>query len=334
VKCPKCHYLGFETGDRCKHCGYDFSLLTLADAPAPQDDLVLRSATERAVPGAALWADLEIDPHSASRDTDTDAVAGDASGVLTSTVPASAEPLATPAPTPTPPITRGDAEVALPLFPRQRSRADEPRVKLPAAPRPPVAVRRTPDTPRRKAPFAAIRPLHEAEPPLEFSEPPVPVAAPIVASMSRTRTTIASATLETSGAKARAMAALIDLAMLGAIDLAVLYFTLAMAGLTMGEWRVLPVLPLLAFLVLVKFAYFAMFTAFGGQTIGKMAARIRVVADDDRYVEPARALQRTAAALGSVLTLGAGFIPALVSPNRRALHDRVAHTRVVALPST
>src|SRR5689334_6254506 len=27
MKCPKCHYLGFETGDRCKNCGYDFSLI-------------------------------------------------------------------------------------------------------------------------------------------------------------------------------------------------------------------------------------------------------------------------------------------------------------------
>src|SRR5260221_621629 len=27
MKCPKCAYLGFETGDRCKNCGYDFSLI-------------------------------------------------------------------------------------------------------------------------------------------------------------------------------------------------------------------------------------------------------------------------------------------------------------------
>ena len=50
MKCPKCHYLGFETGDRCKNCGYDFSLLTLADAPAsaaphPETDLMLRPDT-------------------------------------------------------------------------------------------------------------------------------------------------------------------------------------------------------------------------------------------------------------------------------------------------
>ena len=22
MKCPKCSYLGFETGDRCRNCGY------------------------------------------------------------------------------------------------------------------------------------------------------------------------------------------------------------------------------------------------------------------------------------------------------------------------
>jgi uncharacterized RDD family membrane protein YckC len=27
VKCPKCGFLGFDSGDRCKNCGYDFSLV-------------------------------------------------------------------------------------------------------------------------------------------------------------------------------------------------------------------------------------------------------------------------------------------------------------------
>jgi uncharacterized RDD family membrane protein YckC len=35
VKCPKCGFLGFESGDRCKNCGYDFSLVAGAyGAPA------------------------------------------------------------------------------------------------------------------------------------------------------------------------------------------------------------------------------------------------------------------------------------------------------------
>ena len=27
MKCPKCGYLGFESGDRCRNCGYEFSLV-------------------------------------------------------------------------------------------------------------------------------------------------------------------------------------------------------------------------------------------------------------------------------------------------------------------
>jgi hypothetical protein len=42
MKCPKCQYLGFDTGDRCRNCGYDFSLLTTAE-PDPAGDLPLRS---------------------------------------------------------------------------------------------------------------------------------------------------------------------------------------------------------------------------------------------------------------------------------------------------
>ena len=39
MKCPKCDYLGFETGDRCKHCGYDFSLLAAADSELADYDI-------------------------------------------------------------------------------------------------------------------------------------------------------------------------------------------------------------------------------------------------------------------------------------------------------
>jgi hypothetical protein len=39
------------------------------------------------------------------------------------------------------------------------------------------------------------------------------------------------------------------------------------------------------------------------------------------------------AGLLSSIVLGLGCVPALVGPDRRALHDRVAHTRVIALRS-
>src|SRR4030095_17115585 len=53
MKCPKCDYLGFETGDRCKNCGYDFSLLAAPEVePA---DLSLKSPERDAVTIGDLW---------------------------------------------------------------------------------------------------------------------------------------------------------------------------------------------------------------------------------------------------------------------------------------
>ena len=41
MKCPKCDYLGFETGDTCKNCGYDFSLIGDPDGDPIEVDLDL-----------------------------------------------------------------------------------------------------------------------------------------------------------------------------------------------------------------------------------------------------------------------------------------------------
>ncbi len=108
-----------------------------------------------------------------------------------------------------------------------------------------------------------------------------------------------------------------------------IYFTFQIAGVTASEWRAIPILPLALFLLMVKASYFSVFTALGGQTVGKMATGIRVVGEDDRDIEPTRAVQRTLAALASVATVGLGFAPVLLGGDRRALHDRVAGTRVV-----
>ena len=43
MKCSKCGYLGFETADRCRNCGYDFSLSTEYDLP----DLTLHQDEEQ-----------------------------------------------------------------------------------------------------------------------------------------------------------------------------------------------------------------------------------------------------------------------------------------------
>jgi uncharacterized RDD family membrane protein YckC len=78
--------------------------------------------------------------------------------------------------------------------------------------------------------------------------------------------------------------------------------------------------------------YFVLFTAAGGQTIGKMAARVRVVnasGSGPARVSFSTAVLRTVACLASVLAVGGGFLMAVANDDRCAFHDRVADTRVV-----
>ena len=47
MKCPTCGYIGFETTDRCRNCGYEFALATTAPA-AP--DLAIKSGGDSGGP--------------------------------------------------------------------------------------------------------------------------------------------------------------------------------------------------------------------------------------------------------------------------------------------
>src|SRR6266536_4377059 len=42
MKCPKCQYFSFDSGDRCRNCGYDFSLAL----DLPPADLPIQDGTE------------------------------------------------------------------------------------------------------------------------------------------------------------------------------------------------------------------------------------------------------------------------------------------------
>jgi uncharacterized RDD family membrane protein YckC len=81
---------------------------------------------------------------------------------------------------------------------------------------------------------------------------------------------------------------------------------------------------------LLLFAYFAYFTAYGGRTPGKMLLGLRVVAADGTPAGPWRCIWRTVCYLASVITWGLGFLLA-AGPAGRALHDRLAGTRVVVV---
>jgi len=315
MKCPKCSYLGFETGDRCKNCGYDFSLLSAPVEP-PDPDLHLQMPDEMPAEADHSWMDRL---HSG---------ADDVTEAHEMPEPALAGPSSTA--TLEPPIAA--RESAFPLFAPREDEDDQPLIKLPAVPRPPLSVRRTPEQPRFRSPGRAEDPPLSLEfaddsfalPTAQRRESLAPIAVidvPMVA---------AEAEVEVSSLPRRAAAGLTDHAILFAIDLIVLYSTLRMAGLTMADWQLLPPVPMLGFLLLLKLSYFGAFTAACGQTIGKMAAHIRVVSDDVP-LDPARAIRRTIVSAVSLLAFGAGFIPALLDPDHRSLHDRVARTRVVEL---
>ena len=256
---------------------------------------------------------------------------------LTDAVPADAAPAEVAAP------DRGvdRSDPGLPLFTEAFDDfGAEPLIKVPAAPRPPLAVRRTPRTPRLRVVPQSSR-SSAARPAMELwdTTPEVPAAG----AKSKVQSGVATAAaepqssaedgFEVSGAARRLGAVALDHALLLAIDFSVMYFTLRVVGLPMEDWQVLPLAPLAAFLLLVKLSYFWAFTAVGGQTIGKMVARIRVVTSASAPVDGGCALTRALAGAVSASVLGLGYLPALAGSERLALHDYVTHTRVIVLPS-
>lgn len=291
MKCPKCQYISFDSGDRCRNCGYDFSLAEGAAAPAADVDLPIQTGAE-------------------------------AEGPLTD-------------------LSLNEAP-SLPLFTGDRD-SDAPLVAAGAAPRAPLAV-------RRAAP-AAPRPRPRREPPpveprlaLDTADlgPPPPVTS-IATDESgddspRERTPVeqiaAADPANAATIAARLVGGAVDLLLLGAIDLLVLYFTLRICDLSFAQTLTLPMAPLLAFLAMLNGGYLAAFVAASGQTIGKMAVGTRVVSADPgpRFGERVtfeQAVLRAAASVISTLPLGLGFLPACFGGERRALHDRLADTRVV-----
>jgi uncharacterized RDD family membrane protein YckC len=295
MKCPKCGYLGFEQVDRCRNCGYEFRLAE--SAPLPELPLHDRRATPV----------NPLDDLSFLKEPETGFAASS---------------------------SRED----LPLF-SESIPDDEPLITKASPPRQPLAVRRaTAEVPRLRAEPR----LHMFDLAFE-SEPvtPTPVRAPIPVpathSSRRERPAQAGrrddvAASEAASLGARFVAAVIDLVILAVVDVLVVYLTMQICGVTFLDFAVLPKGPLLAFLLVQNGGYLAAFTA-GGQTLGKMAMGIRVVAaDETQALDLGRAILRTLLWLVLVIPGGLGFLTALLSRDHRGLHDRVAGTRVVRAP--
>jgi uncharacterized RDD family membrane protein YckC len=129
----------------------------------------------------------------------------------------------------------------------------------------------------------------------------------------------------------RLLAGLIDLGIVTAMNGAVIYFTLRLTALSPSELAALPMVPLTVFLAMLTVGYSAGLTGAGGQTIGKMALGLRVIAAGGGALSWSAAFARTFAYLVSVLLVGLGFVMAALTRDRRTLHDRLAATRVVRL---
>jgi uncharacterized RDD family membrane protein YckC len=291
MKCPKCGYLGFETTDRCRNCQYDFSLAPFAIEP----ELALQSA-ERQVEGSA-----DFDFPAIKRQTDKP---GGSALDLDRLFGVEEAP---PEPTSEPP---SGLSSELPF--------DDAPIVPPAA-RPPLAVRRaTSEVPRNRP--RTTRPIKPESLQLEPETAPGGSAAETVASL-----------IDVPPLSSRVGAGAIDVLLLVAIDAAILYLTLRVTGLsnTMADVRVLPPIPFVGFLALLAFGYVAAFTVAGGQTIGKMLMHLRVIADDGRPLDAASGMLRAAGCMLVPLTIGLSYVPVLVTSDHRALHDRLAGTRVV-----
>jgi uncharacterized RDD family membrane protein YckC len=303
MRCPKCQYISFDSGERCRNCGYEFSF-----SKDDGDQLEVTIGRDEPRPGrvrdiSLTELDTPLSLNRPARDTDPDLDVG-------------------------PSLRRPMTAADLPLFIDRVADDQAPLVTPPAVPRQPLSVRRANTVPRpRRNPLPEELSLDlDAEQDVadssEFEAPP-PVSH------------IEAQSVPAAGIIRRFTAGLIDAIIVGAIQVGVVYLTLRACELEPSQWRALPVMPLGAFLLLLSGGYFVLFTAAGGQTIGKMITRIRVVAvrrdgEDSPRVSFSAALLRAVAAFGSVLALGTGFLPILFSADRRAFHDRVAETRVVA----
>ncbi len=287
MKCPKCQYISFDSGERCRNCGYDFSLSAEAPGDAPEAasaDLAIKDGSEALGP----FSDFSLN------DTPS-----------------------------------------LPLFTRERTDPDAPLVTPRASPRAPLSVRRTAPAAAPRA--RAKRNLAPVEPWLALDTADLSPASEAVSQPAVPQAAAAPAgdpSRVVASAGARLAGGLIDLALVGAIDVTVIYFTLRICDLTFGDILALPMAPLISFLVLLNGGYLSTFVAASGQTIGKMAAGTRVVPADPAAslyegVSFGQSVVRAASYLVSALPLGLGFLPALAGRERRALHDRLADTRVV-----
>ena len=310
MKCPKCGYLGFEHVERCRNCGYQFSLTPAAAPELPLRETTVHPGDDLALVDAAM--DSRFRGNAATENLDR--VVG----------------------APQPPVATAVATMTEDKY----WWFDPPDNELPIAkaspPRPPLAVRRTPEAVRLRVERPRAQLLDLAPDPANFAPAAATVSRPARAQgwldareASAVEAPAEEARAEDAGLGARVLAATLDLSILGAIDALVVYFTMQICSLGLAELSLLPKAPLGLFLLTQNCGYLVAFTA-GGQTLGKMATGIRVVPmESPSSLDVGRASVRTLVWVLLAIPAGLGFAPAFYRRDHRGIHDRCAGTRVV-----
>lgn len=355
MRCPKCHYLSFDPEPRCKNCGYDLEveespLPLRASEPASAEipDLPLRTVDS---PSRAVTLELVHPAPPVSRDPRPVRVPEPVHALAA----VAAEPVAAPARRA--PARAPHTTTELPLFVKTIgplepvpdepiARAKEPEFRMevtaeleeapmvPTVPPPatrPLSVRRPVADPAKAAPRPERRvgPLHD-----DLLEDLRRLEREEALRGLATRQPVSTRSDEESidvPASQRLGAAATDGLLLGGIGAFILWATLRVTGGAPADLGLAALVPMAVFVGGLAVAYQMMFTAAGGQTVGKMLMGIRVVADGgaaSNRLTLAQAAGRAVLSPLSVAVLGLGWLPALFGRGL-ALHDRLAHTRVV-----
>jgi hypothetical protein len=118
MRCPKCQYISFDSGDRCRNCGYEFALAAAAEPPVD-----VSIARDQPPPGRVGDGTLS------AFDTPLTTADSEQGAATKKPLPGGGQR----------PMTMED----LPLFIEQVADDQAPLVTPPAAPRPPLSVRRS-----------------------------------------------------------------------------------------------------------------------------------------------------------------------------------------------